>query len=66
MRMNDTHDAAHAPDKPQYYWSTFKEQHRDWLFGSWTKRPEPGIKPAIDTPSDQGGKVIVRWAASGP
>ncbi|NLX98945.1 MAG: hypothetical protein GXY83_22600 [Rhodopirellula sp.] len=48
MRMNDTHDAAHPPDKPQYYWSTFKEQHRDWLFGSWTKRPAHGAWSGVD------------------
>jgi len=48
MRMNDTHDAAHPPDKPQFYWSTFKEQHRDWLFGTREKRPAHGAWSGID------------------
>jgi hypothetical protein len=38
-------------------------QRIEYRYGDWG-RPEPGIKPAIDTPSDQGGKVIVRWLAS--
>lgn len=38
-------------------------QRAETRYGDWG-RPEPGIKPAIDNPSDQGGKVIVRWAAS--
>lgn len=48
MRMNDTHDAAYAPDVPQVFWSTFKEQHRDWLFGSREKHPAHGAWSGID------------------
>ncbi len=48
MRMNDTHDAWQSPDKPQYYRSTFKEQHRDWLFGSRTQRPAHGAWSGVD------------------
>lgn len=38
-------------------------QRAEFRYGYWG-RPEPTIKPAVDNPSDQGGKVIVRWAAS--
>jgi hypothetical protein len=48
MRMDDTHDAGHPPDKPQFYWSTFKEQHRDWLFGSREKHPAHGAWSGVD------------------
>jgi len=60
MRMNDTHDAAHAPDKPQYYWSTFKEQHRDWLFGSWTKRPAHGAWSGVDFAEPMVRELLLR------
>lgn len=38
-------------------------QRLDGRYGYWG-RPEPTIGSAIDNPSDQGGKVIVRWTAS--
>jgi hypothetical protein len=38
-------------------------QRVELRYGMWG-RPEPTIKSAVDNPSDQGGKVIVRWVAS--
>lgn len=38
-------------------------QRVETRYGMWG-RPEPTTKSAVDNPSDQGGKVIVRWVAS--
>jgi hypothetical protein len=38
-------------------------QRAEPRYGFWG-RPEPAIRSAVDNPADQGGKVIVRWAAS--
>ncbi len=38
-------------------------QRAELRYGYWG-RPEPTITSASDNPNDQGGKVIVRWAAS--
>ena len=48
MRMNDTHDASHSPDKPQFYWSSFKEAHPEFLFGTRQDRPAYGAWSAVD------------------
>ncbi len=48
MRMNDTHDASHSPDRPQYYWSSFKEEHPDYLFGTRGGPPAHGAWSAVD------------------
>ncbi|NOY79389.1 MAG: family 10 glycosylhydrolase [Kiritimatiellaeota bacterium] len=37
FRMNDTHDAAHRPDKPYFLYPPLKEQHPDWLVGKVAK-----------------------------
>ena len=31
FRMNDTHDAAHRPDKPYKLFPPLKEEHPEWL-----------------------------------
>ncbi len=48
MRMNDTPDAYHSPDKPQFYWSSFKETHPEFLFGTRADRPAHGAWSAVD------------------
>jgi hypothetical protein len=48
MRMNDTHDTPHTPAQPHYYFSTFKKQHPEFLFGSPGKPPQYGTWTAVD------------------
>lgn len=48
MRMNDTHDTPHTPAKPHPYFSSFKRQHPEFLFGSPDKRPAHGDWTAVD------------------
>ncbi len=48
MRMNDTHDAGHPPGTPQFYWSSFKQEHPEYLFGTRSKRPAFGSWSAVD------------------
>lgn len=42
MRMNDTHDVAHTPEKPYLLFPTWKEEHPDWLVGDHVKRTPRG------------------------
>ena len=39
LRMNDTHDNHHTKAHPSIFWSPFKENHPDALFGSEDRRP---------------------------
>ncbi len=33
FRFNDTHDSNHRPDKPNFFFCKWKDEHRDLLFG---------------------------------
>jgi len=48
MRMNDTHDVAHRPDKPYFLFPPLKEQHPDWLVGDPVKRTPFGRWSSVD------------------
>jgi len=48
MRMNDTHDAAHHPDKPYFLFPPLKEKHPDWLVGDHVKRTPHGRWSSVD------------------
>ena len=48
MRMNDTHDGAHRPDKPYPDWPRFKEENPEYLTGSFEKKPRHGAWTAYD------------------
>jgi hypothetical protein len=42
MRMNDTHDVAHRPDKPYLLFPPLKVEHPEWLVGEPIKRTPHG------------------------
>ncbi len=48
MRMNDTHDAAHRPEKPYFLFPPLKEKHPQWLIGEPTKRPPHGTWSSVN------------------
>ncbi len=48
MRMNDTHDAAHRPDKPYLLYPPLKMEHPDWLVGDPIKRSPFGRWSSVD------------------
>jgi len=48
MRMNDTHDAAHHPDRPYFLFPPLKQQHPDWLVGEPVKRTPFGRWSSVD------------------
>jgi hypothetical protein len=48
MRMNDTHDGGHRPDKPYWAMPRFKLDHPEYLVGSFDKRPQFGSWTAFD------------------
>ncbi len=48
MRMNDTHDAAHHPDKPYLLFPPLKVEHPDWLVGDHVKRTPHGRWSSVD------------------
>jgi len=48
MRMNDTHDAAHHPDKPYFLFPPLKTEQPDWLVGEHVKRTPYGRWSSVD------------------
>ena len=48
MRMNDTHDTPHTPANPHYYFSQFKKDHPEYLFGTPSNPPKFGSWTAVD------------------
>lgn len=48
MRMNDTHDVAHRPEKPYFLFPQLKKDHPDWLVGSHLKRQPQGRWSSVD------------------
>ena len=48
FRMNDTHDAAHHPDKPYFLFPPLKQEHPDWLVGGPIKRTPHGRWSSVD------------------
>jgi hypothetical protein len=48
MRMNDTHDVAHRPEKPYFLFPPLKTEHPDWLVGDHVKRTPHGRWSSVD------------------
>jgi hypothetical protein len=48
MRMNDTHDAEHRPDKPYFLFPPLKSEHPGWLVGDHVKRTPYGRWSSVD------------------
>lgn len=48
MRMNDTHDGAHSPDKPYPLFPPLKAEHPEYLIGSLDNKPKYGQWSAVD------------------
>lgn len=48
MRMNDTHDVEHRPEKPFLLYPPLKEEHPDWLVGEPVKRTPFGRWSSVD------------------
>ena len=48
MRMNDTHDAAHRPDKPYPLFPPLKAAHPEFLVGAPDRRPQHGPWSSVD------------------
>jgi len=48
MRMNDTHDVEHRPDKPYFLFPPLKSEHPDWLVGDPVKRTPYGRWSSVD------------------
>jgi hypothetical protein len=48
MRMNDTHDVAHRPEKPYFLFPPLKSEHPEWLVGDHVKRTPHGRWSSVD------------------
>jgi len=48
MRMNDTHDVAHRPDRPYFLYPPLKYDHPNWLVGDPIKRTPYGRWSSVD------------------
>lgn len=60
MRMNDVHDAYHPADGPEPYFSTFKREHPEFLFGTRADRPAYGAWSAVDYAEPQVRDLVFR------
>ncbi|MCC7493357.1 MAG: hypothetical protein IT204_13465 [Fimbriimonadaceae bacterium] len=48
LRMNDTHDVEHHPDRPYLLYPPLKEQHPEWLVGEVAKSTKVGRWSSVD------------------
>jgi len=48
MRMNDTHDVEHRPDKPYFLYPPLKVEHPEWLVGEVAKQTAHGRWSSVD------------------
>ena len=48
MRMNDTHDVAHRPEKPYPLFPALKTAHPEYLVGSLSDPPKQGTWSSVD------------------
>lgn len=48
MRMNDTHDLEHRPEKPYLLFPQLKVEHPEWLVGDHVKRTSYGRWSSVD------------------
>ncbi|HOE61782.1 MAG TPA: alpha/beta hydrolase family protein [Candidatus Latescibacteria bacterium] len=48
LRMNDTHDQEHTPEKPYFLFSPFKIRHPECLMGTREKKPPLCAWSAVD------------------
>ena len=48
IRMNDTHDQGHTPERPYFLFSPFKQRHPECLMGAREKRPPCCAWSAVD------------------
>ncbi|HID23098.1 MAG TPA: hypothetical protein EYP14_11950, partial [Planctomycetaceae bacterium] len=48
MRMNDTHDVAHHPDRPYFLFPPLKKEHPEWLVGDPIRRTPYGRWSSVD------------------
>ena len=48
MRMNDTHDGAHRPEKPYPLFPPLKHEHPEWMIGTLENRPRYGSWTSVD------------------
>ena len=60
-RMNDTHDAAHRDDNPSLYWTKFKENNPQWLFGTTGERLPNGRWSSVDFSQQAVRDLCVRF-----
>ncbi len=62
FRMNDTHDGAHRPDKPYPLFPPLKEQHPEYLIGSFDKRPKHGSYTSVNYGLAEIRELAFRYA----
>ncbi len=61
MRMNDTHDAAHRPDKPYLLFPSWKVEHPDMLVGDGVHRTAHGRWSSVDYAKDEVRELAFRF-----
>ncbi len=61
MRMNDTHDVAHTPEKPYLLFPPLKEEHPEWLVGDHVKRTSYGRWSSVDYAHEEIRDLAFRY-----
>lgn len=61
MRMNDTHDVEHRPDKSYFLFPQLKVDHPDWLVGDYAKRTPHGRWSSVDYAKDEVRELAFRF-----
>lgn len=61
MRMNDTHDTEHRPDKPYLLFPPLKVEHPDWLVGEPVKRTPFGRWSSVDYARPEVRQLAFRY-----
>lgn len=61
MRMNDTHDVEHRPDKPYFLFPQWKTDHPDWLVGDPVKRTPHGRWSSVDYARNEVRELAFRF-----
>jgi hypothetical protein len=61
MRMNDTHDAEHRPDRPYFLFPPLKVEHPEWLVGEPVKRTPFGRWSSVDYARPEVRQLALRY-----
>ncbi|KKR04390.1 MAG: hypothetical protein UT30_C0008G0012 [Candidatus Uhrbacteria bacterium GW2011_GWF2_39_13] len=63
LRINDTHDFVHRPDKPWPYWLKLKEKHPEYLMGECGQQLPFGRWSAVNFEYPEIRELLVKYVS---